>query len=154
MRLGLGGSLKERRAACGLTQQEVAYRVVSSQSRIARMESADSAVSIVSPTSGEDLAKPSSVAGMPPTRDSNDPPALIFHEITAHADQILERQVRLLPGRFDESKTVDGGAEDGLQVVVVGRVVGVCRKKARRGERGCTSRVSQPAFRKARLTGK
>ena len=46
MRLALGRSLKERRLACGLTQQEVATRVGSSQSRIAKMESADPAVSI------------------------------------------------------------------------------------------------------------
>ena len=46
MRLALGQSLKERRLACGLTQQQVAARVGSSQSRIAKMESADPAVSI------------------------------------------------------------------------------------------------------------
>lgn len=46
MRLALGRGLKERRLACGLTQQEVASRVGSSQSRIAKMESADPAVSI------------------------------------------------------------------------------------------------------------
>lgn len=46
MRLALGRSLKERRLASGLTQQELASRVGSSQSRIAKMESADPAVSI------------------------------------------------------------------------------------------------------------
>jgi|OpeIllAssembly_1097287.scaffolds.fasta_scaffold1953824_1 predicted transcriptional regulator len=46
MRLALGRSLKERRLASGLTQQELASRVDSSQSRIAKMESADPAVSI------------------------------------------------------------------------------------------------------------
>ena len=46
MRLALGRSLKERRLASGLTQQELASQVGSSQSRIAKMESADPAVSI------------------------------------------------------------------------------------------------------------
>ena len=46
MRLALGRSLKERRLASGLTQQELASHVGSSQSRIAKMESADPAVSI------------------------------------------------------------------------------------------------------------
>jgi DNA-binding XRE family transcriptional regulator len=46
LRLALGRSLKERRLASGLTQQELASRVGSSQSRIAKMEAADSAVSI------------------------------------------------------------------------------------------------------------
>ena len=46
MRLALGRSLKERRLASGLTQQELASQVGSSQSRIAKMESADLAVSI------------------------------------------------------------------------------------------------------------
>jgi predicted transcriptional regulator len=46
MRLALGRSLKQRRLASGMTQQEVASRVGSSQSRIAKMESADPAVSI------------------------------------------------------------------------------------------------------------
>lgn len=46
MRLALGRSLKQRRLASGMTQQEVAFRVGSSQSRIAKMESADPAVSM------------------------------------------------------------------------------------------------------------
>ncbi|MBM4091241.1 MAG: helix-turn-helix domain-containing protein [Planctomycetes bacterium] len=46
MRLALGRSLKERRLASGMTQQQFASRVGSSQSRIAKMESADPAVSI------------------------------------------------------------------------------------------------------------
>ena len=46
MGLALRRSLRERRLACGLTQQELASRVGSSQSRIAKMESADPAVSI------------------------------------------------------------------------------------------------------------
>ena len=46
MRLALGRSLKERRLASGLTQQELASRVGSSQSRVAKMESADPGVSI------------------------------------------------------------------------------------------------------------
>jgi predicted transcriptional regulator len=46
MRLALGRSLKERRLASGMTQQQLASRVGSSQSRIAKMESADPAVSI------------------------------------------------------------------------------------------------------------
>ena len=46
IRLALGRSLKERRLASGLTQQELATQVGSSQSRIAKMESADPAVSI------------------------------------------------------------------------------------------------------------
>ena len=46
MRLALGRSLKERRLASGLTQQELALRVGSSQSRVAKMESADPGVSI------------------------------------------------------------------------------------------------------------
>lgn len=46
MRLALGRSLKERRVASGLSQQELASRVGSSQSRIAKMESADPRVSI------------------------------------------------------------------------------------------------------------
>ena len=46
MRLALGRSLKQRRLASGMTQQQVASRVGSSQSRIAKMESADPAVSI------------------------------------------------------------------------------------------------------------
>ena len=46
MRLALGRSLKERRLASGRTQQELASQVGSSQSRVAKMESADPAVSI------------------------------------------------------------------------------------------------------------
>ena len=46
IRLALGRSLKQRRVASGMTQQELASRVGSSQSRIAKMESADPAVSI------------------------------------------------------------------------------------------------------------
>jgi predicted transcriptional regulator len=46
MRLALGRSLKERRLASGMTQQQLASRVGSSQSRIAKMESADPTVSI------------------------------------------------------------------------------------------------------------
>ena len=46
MRLALGRSLKQRRLASGLTQQEVASRLGSSQSRVAKMESADAGVSI------------------------------------------------------------------------------------------------------------
>ena len=46
MRMALGRSLKERRLASGLTQHELASRVGSSQSRVAKMESADPGVSI------------------------------------------------------------------------------------------------------------
>ncbi len=46
MRLALGRSLRERRLTSGLTQQELASRVGSSQSRIAKMEAADPGVSI------------------------------------------------------------------------------------------------------------
>jgi DNA-binding XRE family transcriptional regulator len=46
LRLALSRSLKARRLESGLTQQELAARVGSSQSRIAKMESADPAVSI------------------------------------------------------------------------------------------------------------
>jgi len=46
MRLFLARSLKARRSALGLTQQELAKRLGSSQSRLAKMESADASVSI------------------------------------------------------------------------------------------------------------
>lgn len=46
MRLVLARSLKARRSSLGLTQQELAKRLGSSQSRIAKMESADAGVSI------------------------------------------------------------------------------------------------------------
>ena len=46
MKLALARSLKERRLASELTQKEIADRLGSSQSRIAKMEAADSAVSI------------------------------------------------------------------------------------------------------------
>jgi len=46
MRLVLARSLKARRSSLGLTQRELAERLGSSQSRIAKMESADASVSI------------------------------------------------------------------------------------------------------------
>lgn len=65
LRLGLGKALRERRTRSGLTQTQVARRIGSSQSRVAKMESADASVSL-------DLmirallalrAKPSEIAG-------------------------------------------------------------------------------------------
>jgi DNA-binding XRE family transcriptional regulator len=46
LRLVLGRSLKERRLQRRLTQAEVARRIGSSQSRVAKMESADASVSL------------------------------------------------------------------------------------------------------------
>ena len=46
MKLGLAASLRRRRAAKRLTQTQLAKRLGSSQSRIAKMEAADSSVSI------------------------------------------------------------------------------------------------------------
>jgi ribosome-binding protein aMBF1 (putative translation factor) len=46
MKLALARGLKERRVAQGLTQDELAKRLGSSQSRVAKMESADATVSI------------------------------------------------------------------------------------------------------------
>jgi hypothetical protein len=46
MKLALAAHLKKRRAACGLTQSALAARLGSSQSRVAKLESADSSVSI------------------------------------------------------------------------------------------------------------
>lgn len=46
MRLGLSRTLKERRTAQGLTQTELARRIGSSQSRVAKMEASDATVSL------------------------------------------------------------------------------------------------------------
>jgi len=46
MRLRLASSLKETRVAQKLTQEELARRISSSQSRVAKMESADASVSL------------------------------------------------------------------------------------------------------------
>jgi len=46
MRLALSRELRERRAGSGLSQAELATRMGSSQSRIAKMESADPTVSL------------------------------------------------------------------------------------------------------------
>jgi ribosome-binding protein aMBF1 (putative translation factor) len=46
MRLSLSRSLRERRVAGGLSQSDLAARMGSSQSRIAKMEAADSSVSL------------------------------------------------------------------------------------------------------------
>ena len=46
MKLALARGLKERRVAQGLTQDELAKRLGSSQSRVAKMETGDATVSI------------------------------------------------------------------------------------------------------------
>lgn len=46
LRLRLGKSLRDRRARSGLTQTQVAQRIGSSQSRVAKMEAADGSVSL------------------------------------------------------------------------------------------------------------
>ena len=46
MKLALARSLQERRIASGLTQEELAKQLGSSQSRVAKMEAADTTVSI------------------------------------------------------------------------------------------------------------
>lgn len=46
MKLSLAANLKNLRLACGLTQSQLAKRLGSSQSRVAKLESADSTVSI------------------------------------------------------------------------------------------------------------
>lgn len=46
MRLSLSRSLRERRVGGGLSQSDLAARMGSSQSRIAKMEAADSSVSL------------------------------------------------------------------------------------------------------------
>lgn len=46
MKFALARSLQERRAASGLTQEELAKQLSSSQSRVAKMEAADTTVSI------------------------------------------------------------------------------------------------------------
>lgn len=46
MKLGLAASLRRRRVAMKLTQTQLARRLGSSQSRVAKMEAADSSVSI------------------------------------------------------------------------------------------------------------
>ena len=43
---GLGKSLREKRAQSGLTQAQLARRIGSSQSRVAKMEAADASVSL------------------------------------------------------------------------------------------------------------
>ena len=65
LRLGFGKRLRDRRTRSGLTQTQLAQRIGSSQSRVAKMEAADASVSL-------DLmirallaleAKPSEIAG-------------------------------------------------------------------------------------------
>lgn len=46
LRLGLGKSLREKRAQSGLTQTQLARRIGSSQSRVAKMEASDASVSL------------------------------------------------------------------------------------------------------------
>ena len=46
MKLGLAASLRKRRVAKSLTQTQLAKRLGSSQSRVAKMEAADASVSI------------------------------------------------------------------------------------------------------------
>lgn len=46
IRLALSGTLKARRAQIGLTQKQLADRMESSQSRVAKMEASDSSVSL------------------------------------------------------------------------------------------------------------
>ncbi len=46
MRLALSRTLRERRTEAGLTQQQVARRTGSSQSRVAKMEAGDPSVSL------------------------------------------------------------------------------------------------------------
>lgn len=46
MKLALARSLKQRRQSHGLTQEDLAKRLESSQSRVAKMESADTTVSL------------------------------------------------------------------------------------------------------------
>lgn len=46
MRLTLADSIKQRRQSAGLTQTELARKLGSSQSRVAKMESADASVSL------------------------------------------------------------------------------------------------------------
>jgi ribosome-binding protein aMBF1 (putative translation factor) len=46
MRLSLADSLKQQRLAQGMTQQELARRLGSSQSRVAKIEAADATVSL------------------------------------------------------------------------------------------------------------
>ncbi|HEU0016135.1 MAG TPA: helix-turn-helix transcriptional regulator [Longimicrobium sp.] len=46
MRLSLSRTLREQRTAGGLTQTELARRIGSSQSRVAKMEAADATVSL------------------------------------------------------------------------------------------------------------
>ena len=45
-KLALAAGLREERATRGLTQEQLARRVGSSQSRVAKMEAADSSVSV------------------------------------------------------------------------------------------------------------
>jgi DNA-binding XRE family transcriptional regulator len=46
MKLGLSRSLRERRQKCGLSQVQLAERLRSSQSRVAKMEAGDPSVSM------------------------------------------------------------------------------------------------------------
>ena len=46
MRVALSRRLRERRTECGLSQDEVAIKTGSSQSRVAKMEAADPTVSL------------------------------------------------------------------------------------------------------------
>ena len=46
MKLGLSRSLRERRLKCGLSQVQLAERLRSSQSRVAKMEAGDPSVSM------------------------------------------------------------------------------------------------------------
>lgn len=46
LRIAISGALRERRIAAGLTQQEIAERIGSSQSRVAKMESGYTSVSL------------------------------------------------------------------------------------------------------------
>ncbi|HEX8275816.1 MAG TPA: helix-turn-helix transcriptional regulator [Longimicrobiaceae bacterium] len=46
LKLALGESLRERRTEQGMTQTELAHRIGSSQSRVAKMEASDPSVSL------------------------------------------------------------------------------------------------------------
>lgn len=74
LKLALSHSLRERRTECGLTQTELARRIGSSQSRVAKMEASDPSVSLdllvrgllATGASPGDIAE--AIAGQPETR--------------------------------------------------------------------------------------